>query len=847
MTITTADIKLMASARMTDESDGGGRMSGNALQDAAENNVFPDISSLNRARGALQFRKVFPAVLAAGTDTLLGAHVVLDDTPDDADVFSVIIPASGDAQDMAALATALNNPGTENFGYKGQTSLTATAAAAASTLSVAAVRAPLIPKSVSVTTEGGELASEEVSGATVVGWEPAGSLTLEVAAAGTASSGLVYVRLPVSARLGRVKPGSVAGTFTLGVTPVGGGATVNYTVTVTSDLDGSITATMPGLSTGVQPSLNRAQQEWTLSFGSIANNAVLSISSVSVTAELLVEVVLPRKTLRFTPDGIQSTFTLFIPAGVAINSVSFQYTTYASALQITVGPPTNGGGQANLIEGRTFTDLNSAGLVYSTGALYLVFQAPPRYGYDIIVYYADGGQTIPLTSGSLNSSGAIASGGASVAIAPGYVFGGATFGIGSGGEAPLKAIDGAIRNASGVIRGGVTPTGTISLPGNDGRSISGWYGVQRNPTVTVLSFDAPILANLQPATVAVTGTTALGASFSATANSSGVFSTAQVTGTYDSVTGSLRLTFSSGVNLYSLQYTALRNNPLASTADLQGLSEAAFSSDGTVPIIRVSDVVVLHHSADVAAATYANGNTVNCGRTNLASVRVIGSNGAGILTGWTVNLATGILTVVDISGWAQPVTVRHTIEHMAVVSGVPTAQSVLLNRPLTREFPSGSRLSSALVLGDLTGQVGVAFSQQTWTEVWSDSRIGGGISAQYQQLSNPITVSNIGAVNERWAIIFTTSSAFRVIGETLGQITTGDINSVLSPINPATGQPYFTLAALGWGGGWSAGNVLRFNTRGANYPVWVARVVRPSAPSSAPDSLTLAIRGDIDA
>ena len=49
-----------------------------------------------------------------------------------------------------------------------------------------------------------------------------------------------------------------------------------------------------------------------------------------------------------------------------------------------------------------------------------------------------------------------------------------------------------------------------------------------------------------------------------------------------------------------------------------------------------------------------------------------------------------------------------------------------------------------------------------------------------------------------------------------------------------------------WGSGWAAGNVLRFNTTGANAPVWAARAVLPSAPSSTPDSLTIAVRGDVN-
>ena len=185
-------------------------------------------------------------------------------------------------------------------------------------------------------------------------------------------------------------------------------------------------------------------------------------------------------------------------------------------------------------------------------------------------------------------------------------------------------------------------------------------------------------------------------------------------------------------------------------------------------------------------------------------------------------------------------------------ASVPTAAQALpnritLNRALTKAFPSGTLASSVLLLGDLQASVGGAFSQGTWTDVWSDSRIGSAIAAQYQQVANPIVVSNVGAVTERWALIFTSSTAYRVVGETLGQIATGDINTDLAPVNPATSAPYFTVLATGWGSGWSAGNVLRFATTGANAPVWASRVTLPSVPSSTPDSLTLAVRGDINA
>jgi hypothetical protein len=72
-------------------------------------------------------------------------------------------------------------------------------------------------------------------------------------------------------------------------------------------------------------------------------------------------------------------------------------------------------------------------------------------------------------------------------------------------------------------------------------------------------------------------------------------------------------------------------------------------------------------------------------------------------------------------------------------------------------------------------------------------------------------------------------------------------NAEISPLNPQTGAPYFTIPALGWGGGWSAGNVLRFNTAACGAPAWVVRTVLPGPATVASDSATIAFRADVDA
>ena len=639
MPIVASNIKLLASQRMTDTEDGGGQMTGTGLQDGADNNVFPDISSTDRAFGRLALRKVWPSVQSSGTDTLLGGHVILDDVPDDANVLSWAVLGNGAGEDRADVIARLQ-------------------------------------------------ASHWSAGPTGLIW--AGS---------------------------------------------------------------------------------------------------------------------PRR-------------------GTRIQSVG-------GVLPLAAGSIVMADGASDLTPVRILT-----ATVISDGTKAEGFSVAPGAG-DVVyeVTYDD----------------------PAIVVTPG------------------------------------------------------------NTTLAVPSPASPRVITTRP----VTGTLAAGDTFCI-------------------------------VDTLNAQIVPKQPGVAPGSSAQVGIDGNAVPAGGTAAAFRRGDGLVIHHTAEVAAATYSNGNTVNVGRTNV-KFRVIGADGRGMLTGWTGNEATGVLTVTDITGWAQPVRVRHTIEdvlacartslpersggsagsstttatspfvlsngltmycgrpnvgsirvisktgqditdqtegtglgayfrvfgidlaagtvtyggsyapfitsHSPVTlissgsytaTGAPsaplsTANRINFNRPLTRAFPAGTLISSMLFLGDLQALAGQAFSQESWTSVWADSRIGSAIAPQYQQSLNPIVVSNQGAISERWAIIFTTSTQFRLIGETLGQIATGDVNSTFTPNNPATGTPYFTIASTGWGAGWAAGNVLRFNTVGANAPVWVGRAVLPSAPSSTPDSLSVAVRGDLDA
>lgn len=180
-----------------------------------------------------------------------------------------------------------------------------------------------------------------------------------------------------------------------------------------------------------------------------------------------------------------------------------------------------------------------------------------------------------------------------------------------------------------------------------------------------------------------------------------------------------------------------------------------------------------------------------------------------------------------------------------VVESINYATGVVrLTAGTTNTYPIGSVISTLLDLGDAQARVSLTpFYQQAWTRSWANAAIGLGIAAGY---SGTIAMNNAGGSDDRWAIVFTSATAFECHSERLGLIAIGNTGSNFSPLNPVTSQPYFTLAAAGWTAGWLPGNTMRFNTAPANAGVWRSRVVSAGATSGSAQG-AMALRVDVDA
>ncbi|ENW95790.1 hypothetical protein [Acinetobacter sp. NIPH 298] len=90
MPVETNNLILYKSERLTDTSDGGGKYSGQVVVDGESNNLFPDVSELDRTMGRVSLRKIFAGINNDDTESLMGSTVFISKNPDDPNVSALL-------------------------------------------------------------------------------------------------------------------------------------------------------------------------------------------------------------------------------------------------------------------------------------------------------------------------------------------------------------------------------------------------------------------------------------------------------------------------------------------------------------------------------------------------------------------------------------------------------------------------------------------------------------------------------------------------------------------------------------------------------------------------------------
>ena len=361
----------------------------------------------------------------------------------------------------------------------------------------------------------------------------------------------------------------------------------------------------------------------------------------------------------------------------------------------------------------------------------------------------------------------------------------------------------------------------------------------------------------------------------ATADFNGDLDTAEIQGHIDTSIGWADIRFTDGGSLdktdkkpitiipQSVRYNTIVETSLPLDAELIGLDPVRLPPDGKVPIYRQGDIVVISHTANAPFidnnGTPTAGQTINLARDHQAAILIEDSNGIELDSAqYTTDRSAGTLTMADPlslideegNTLSAPFTVKDRVEHMSVVNDVQINGDLSIIAPVPWDLPAHeTTVSSAVVYGDLQARQYSFFTQKVWdngTPNWTENRMGDNTTAQYNTINYPIEVSNKGAIYGKWAIIFTSATAFQVVEEKLGIIATGNTAADTAPLNPEFGVPYFTIKTEGWGTGWAAGNAIRFNTNGCLAPVWICRTVLAGQGTETNDQFTLQIRGDAD-
>lgn len=239
---------------------------------------------------------------------------------------------------------------------------------------------------------------------------------------------------------------------------------------------------------------------------------------------------------------------------------------------------------------------------------------------------------------------------------------------------------------------------------------------------------------------------------------------------------------------------------------------------------------------------------VPVGETRLSTISVEDALGRPV-TACTFNLTSGIVSFnqdFSINGLELPLTIKATVQDLAMLSDVQVSGVLSLNKVLTHSYSAGCLVSSVIYIKDMQARAYNKFHQAAWNNNWLDVVEGETISATYNTVFYPIEVTNSSAIKERWAIVFISATTFKCIGEFVGEVGTGSISEDYRPVNPNTRKPYFTLKKEGWGGGWANGYVMRFNTDSATFPVYIVRTILQGESTDVKQGFTMQLRGDID-
>lgn len=339
---------------------------------------------------------------------------------------------------------------------------------------------------------------------------------------------------------------------------------------------------------------------------------------------------------------------------------------------------------------------------------------------------------------------------------------------------------------------------------------------------------------------------ATGATFSASSDLSGAITGTNITGTV-SETGYVDVVFSEGVKPDSISYD-YNEVEVTTVPSPQGeFDTSTLPGGGTVNIFHNFNPISVQNRERSTAATLTSGQVFNA-LSNADFIDIVDSVGASLWSvsddNYSYDETTGEIAInAGISAFSAPFIITAIQSELALINGIESNKLSLLT-PLSRAYPAGATVSSVQVLGDFQAQTKDERTLSAWQNNFGDT--GAVASSAINTTQYPIELTNIGSIAQRWAIVFTSTTAYNVIGESVGNIYSGDTLNDCSPINSFAGAPYFILRKEAFGAGLNPGEAFLFETLAASKPIMVTRSVSPGHSEVVRDNSTLSFRGNKD-
>jgi hypothetical protein len=307
----------------------------------------------------------------------------------------------------------------------------------------------------------------------------------------------------------------------------------------------------------------------------------------------------------------------------------------------------------------------------------------------------------------------------------------------------------------------------------------------------------------------------------------------------------------------TIKFSCVVETTLPLSASVLGLDPVRLPTDGRVPIVRPGNTLVFRNPLTFTMPDpLTAGQVVSLPRDALESAVLYDADGVLVDDAkYIADVAAGTITMADplsLSSYTEPLVCVHAVADMVLCSDVDIAGGISFSPALVNDYPAASSfVSSALIAdnaGNLSAGVENLFTQTTWNfhpdTLWSNSVQGTSTTAQFNDIDFPIEVLNRDTIKQRVALIFTSATTGNIAFEEEGIIGTFNTSTNVAPVNPATGNPYFVMDHLGFGIGWATGNAIRFNLRGAGFPIWFVRSVQAGTTEADTDSFTAELRWD---